>query len=39
MLEISGFLIVDPISLRDLLASALTSGCVSEIALEIELTI
>ena len=39
ILEISGFLIVDPISFNDLLASAFTSGWVSEIALEMELTI
>lgn len=39
ILDISGFLIVEPISFNDLFASALTSGCVSDIALDIELTI
>lgn len=39
ILEISGFFIADLISFNDLLASTFTSGWVSEIVLEIELTI
>ena len=39
ILEISGFFIVDPISFNDLFASAFTSGWVSDMAFEIELTI
>lgn len=38
MLSISGLLIVDPMSFNDLCASSLTYGCVSEIALEILVT-